>query len=304
MSSGEVVIPNSQSNGNVYDNYIDWRNPAVFYGLGRTASPEVDTTLDTDADKLDTIIGKVEASLADISDIPAREEINNQIARLQLIDARIALIDAECIEANEKLAIAGEELKVKICEKKQSVQEALVKKEAATAKFKELEVELQSVPEIVAKGLQELLEDIALQSISEVHSGLGSLGQRSLGNHDIAVKILQLRSAKAVMLNAITNWEDETQALEALISERTRLITAAELLHKKLEEEKRSRAQYVETRVVPASRLVTETTRRDRFANAISGLGTSAVGIFRRNPSQQTNMQTQLIVGVEQNGGI
>jgi hypothetical protein len=312
MSSGELVLPNSDRDRVLSELFReaaidgDWRRPDVFRSIGKTTQGEdVVEVLDIDADTLDAILKKVEASFAEVKAIPAREEIKDQIAYLQLIDTRIALIDAECTEAKKKLAEAGEGLKEKISNKKLAVQKALEKKDVAIAKFEELKAELQSIPEIVAQGLQALLEDTALQSISDVHSGLGSLGQKSLGNHDIAVKILQLRSAKAVMVNAITYWENETQALEAFTSERTRLITAAELLDKKLEEEKKSRKQYVESRVIPAGHLVTETTRRDRFAYAINGLGASAVGLFRRNRSQQDiSISTQLIAGVDQNGGI
>ncbi len=312
MSSGEVALPNSDRDRVLRELFReaaidgDWRRPDVFLSMGRTPEVEhVEVELDTDADELDNRIKAVEASFSEVRAIPAREEIKDHISYLQLIDARIALIDAECTEATEKLAKAGKDLQEQVKEKKLSVLEALKIKDAAIAKYEELKAELQSVPEIVAQGIQELLQDSALQSISEVHSSLGDLGQRSLGNHDIAVKILQLRSAKAVMVNAITNWENETLALESLTTERTRLITAAEMLVNKLDEEKNARKKYVESRVIPAGHLVTETTRRDKFANAINGLGASAVGLFRRNQSQQiTNVQTQLIAGVEQNGRI
>lgn len=312
MTNGEINLSNSENDRILRDLFReasiegDWRRPDAFRSLGK--SPQVEVVveeLDTDAIKLEEIMSSVDESFADIKAIPAREEIQKQKERLEMIDTRIALLDAECTKANADLQTTGQDLKEKISEKKQSVHEALEKKDAAIAKFEELEAELQSVPEIVAKGLQELLEDIALQSISEVHTGLGNLGQRSLGSHDIAVKILHLRSAKAVMVNAITHWEVETQSLETLKSDRTRLITTAEALKKKLDEEKKLREQYTNHRVVPAGHLITETTRRDRFANTITGLGASSVGWFlRKQPRQITRVQTQLIAGVEQNGGI
>jgi hypothetical protein len=257
--------------------------------------------VDSDAQRLDTVMTIVDESIDDIQAIPAREEIQKQKDRLDMIDARIALLDAECRKASVDLRTAGETLKEAIKNKTISVKEALLKKDDAIARYESLSGQLQCIPDLVAEGLDEIQDNTTLQSIAEVQYVLGELGQKSIGSKDIAIIILERRSARTLMLNAIRHWELESDELDNLKQERMRLISTAESLHTKLQEEKKLRAQYTTNRLEPAGHLITETTRRDKLADAVKGIGRSAVGLVRRK-TQVPVVRTQLVVGVEQNG--
>lgn len=312
MANGEIVRIDTSVNDAILRDLFkeatiqgDWRHPAIIISqLGRTARPEQSThieVIDVDEVHLDELLEETDTAYDSLKKVPIREEIQRQRERLETIDAQIVMLNTMYGEAKERLRTEGKDLKEKIKEKTISVNDSRQKKDAAIERHDLLKAEIEAIPDIVAEGIDSILDNTNFQSIADVQGGLGELGKRSLGSTDNAIKILEYRTAKTLMVNAIKFWELESQELERLTEQRLALITRLKDINNKILKEKDMRSAYTTKRVAPAGHLITETTRRDRIASAVIGMGQRAVDVFRKSPKLAIQ-KTQLIAEIEQNG--